>query len=77
MKKVMVRATAYHTYQGKEYNVGDTYEIEEQHVDTVVTQGKAVRADQGQPGQAQEGQQQGQQQEGQPKRGDSYETRKK
>jgi hypothetical protein len=71
MKKVMVRATAYHTYQGKEYNVGDTYEIEEQHVDTVVTQGKAVRADQGQQGQ------EGQQQEGQPKRGDSYDTRKK
>jgi hypothetical protein len=78
--KVKVRATQYHTYQGKEYQIWDEYEIDEQHLDTVVNQGKAARIGQEGPQrepqplqqQPQEGQPQQPQpgQESLPKRGD-------
>ncbi len=42
---VTVEALEYHTYDGKEYQVGDTYAIDAQYVDSVASQGKAVRVD--------------------------------
>jgi hypothetical protein len=44
-KTVTVEALQAHSYNGKTYAVGDTYEIDEQLVESVATQGKAVRAD--------------------------------
>ncbi len=44
-KMVTVEALEYHTYDGKEYQVGDTYDIDEQYVESVALQGKAVRVD--------------------------------
>lgn len=44
-KTVPVEALQAHTYDGKEYQVGDTYDIDEQYADSVAVQGKAVRTD--------------------------------
>ena len=44
-KKVTVEALKYHTNAGEEYQVGDTYEVEESAVDNLVHQGMAVRTD--------------------------------
>ena len=44
-KTVTMEALEYHTYNGGEYNVGDTYELAEDLVDSVTLQGKAVRTD--------------------------------
>jgi hypothetical protein len=44
-KTVKVTALQAHTAFGKAYEIGDTYDIDEAFADTVVTQGKAVRAD--------------------------------
>jgi hypothetical protein len=44
-KTVTVEALQLHTYNGKEYQIGDTYEIDEALVDSVTAQGKAVRTD--------------------------------
>jgi hypothetical protein len=44
-KTVTVEAIQPHSYQGKDYEVGDTYDIEEQYADSVASQGKAVRTD--------------------------------
>ena len=40
---VTVTALEYHTYNGHEYQAGDTYEIPEDLVDTIVAQRKAKR----------------------------------
>jgi len=42
---VTVEALEYHTYDGKAYEVGDIYAIDEQYVESVALQGKAVRVD--------------------------------
>jgi hypothetical protein len=42
---VTVESLEWHTYNGKEYPVGATYDIDEQLVDSVQRQGKAVRVD--------------------------------
>ena len=44
-KTVTVEALEDHTYNGNSYVVGDTYDIDEQLVDSVTFQGKAVRTD--------------------------------
>ena len=44
-KTTTVEALQWHTYNGKEYNIGDTYQIDDALVDSVTTQGKAVRTD--------------------------------
>lgn len=44
-KTVKVEALQWHTHQGTAYDVGDTYDIDEQLVDSVQFQGKAVRVD--------------------------------
>jgi hypothetical protein len=44
-KTVTVEALQLHTYNGKSYDVGDTYDIDEQYADSVAAQGKAKRAD--------------------------------
>lgn len=44
-KTVKVEALEWHTHQGEEHNIGDTYDIDEQLVDSVQAQGKAVRVD--------------------------------
>jgi hypothetical protein len=44
-KTVTVEALQWHTYDGKEYAVGDTYEIDEALADSVAAQGKAIRTD--------------------------------
>jgi len=49
-KTVTVKALQLHTYDGKTYDVGDTYEIDEQYAETVVVQGKAERVDAPEPG---------------------------
>jgi hypothetical protein len=41
---VTMEATQLHTYHGKEYDVGDTYEADEGDVTTIIVQGKGVRA---------------------------------
>ena len=46
-KTVTVEATEYHTYMGQEYQIGDTYEIDEQYAESVVQQGKATRVERG------------------------------
>jgi len=40
-----LEATQYHTYNGTEYQVGDTYEGDEAYADNVCAQGKAKRVD--------------------------------
>jgi hypothetical protein len=42
-KTVTVESLEWHTYDGKEYPIGATYEIDEQFADSVVFQGKAKR----------------------------------
>jgi hypothetical protein len=44
-KTVKVEALEWHTYNGKAYEVGDTYDLDEQLVDSVTFQGKAARVD--------------------------------
>ena len=44
-KTVTVKALEAHSYMGTEYAVGDTYEIDEQYVDSVAAQGKATRVE--------------------------------
>jgi hypothetical protein len=44
-KTVKVESIEWHTYEGKEYPVGATYDIDEQLVDSVQAQGKAVPVD--------------------------------
>jgi hypothetical protein len=44
-KTVTVEAIKAHSYNGKAYAIGDTYEIDEQFVDSVAAQGMAVRLD--------------------------------
>ena len=44
-KTVTVEALQAHTYNGKSYDVGDVYEIDEQYAESVAAQGKAVRVD--------------------------------
>lgn len=44
-KTVTVEALQDHSYAGQDYVVGDTYDIDEQLVDSVTFQGKAVRVD--------------------------------
>ena len=46
---VTVEALTWHTYNGKAYDVGDTYEIDDLYADSVVAQGKAIRADASKP----------------------------
>lgn len=40
---VKVEALQVHSYNGGEYQIGDTYDIAEDLVDSVTAQGKAVR----------------------------------
>jgi len=42
---VTMKATQLHTYHGKEYDVGDTYEADAGDATTIEVQGKGVRAD--------------------------------
>ncbi len=42
---VSVRALQAHTYDGKSYDAGDTYDIDAQYVDSVMSQGKAAPTD--------------------------------
>ena len=42
---VKVEALKAHSYNGKNYAVGDTYDIDAQYVDSVFNQGMAVRVD--------------------------------
>lgn len=44
-KTVTVEALEAHTAFGKSYDVGDTYDVDEQIVETLRIQGKAVRVD--------------------------------
>lgn len=44
-KTVKVEALQAHSYAGNNYEVGDTYDIDAQLVDSVTFQGKAVRVD--------------------------------
>jgi len=44
-KCVTVEALKIHTYNGKEYQVGDTYEFPEEHADGLAAGGFAVRTD--------------------------------
>jgi len=44
-KTVTVEALRAHSYNGTDYQVGDTYEIDASVVDSVAAQGMAVRAD--------------------------------
>jgi hypothetical protein len=44
-KTVTMEALQWHTYNGKAYSIGDTYELEESLVDSVTFQGRAARAD--------------------------------
>lgn len=48
-KTVNVTATEWHTYNGKAYEIGDTYEIPEDLVDSVVAQRKAKRTHEPEP----------------------------
>ena len=45
VKTVTVTALETHTYNGKTYEAGDTYEIDEALIDTIEHQGKALRED--------------------------------
>lgn len=42
---VKMEALKYHTTDGKEYNVGDTYDVPDHAVDNLVAQGMATRVD--------------------------------
>lgn len=42
---VKVETLKYHTNAGKEYQVGDTYDVDEAAVENLVNQGMAVRSD--------------------------------
>lgn len=44
-KKVTVEALKFHSTAGTEYQVGDTYEVEESAVDNLVNLGMAARVD--------------------------------
>lgn len=44
--RVSVHALQVHTYDGREYQPGDTYDIDEQVAESVEVQGKALRLDQ-------------------------------
>jgi len=44
-KKVTVEALKYHTTAGEEYQIGDTYDVDEAAVENLTTQGMAVRVD--------------------------------
>lgn len=44
-KKVKVEALKYHTNAGEEYQVGDTYDVDEAAVDNLAHLGFAVRVD--------------------------------
>jgi hypothetical protein len=46
---VTMKATQLHTYHGKEYDVGDTYDADEGDATTIEVQGKGVRADAAKP----------------------------
>lgn len=45
IKMVQMEALQYHTYNGEAYEVGDTYDLPENLVDSVTLQGKAARTD--------------------------------
>jgi hypothetical protein len=49
MATVTVKALQLHTYDGKEYKVGDIYEIDELYADSVKVQGKAERVEKKEP----------------------------
>jgi hypothetical protein len=42
---VKVEAIKFHTNAGEEYQVGDTYDVEESAVDNLAAQGMALRTD--------------------------------
>ena len=44
-KTVTMESIQWHTYDGKDHPVGDTYELPVDLVDSVTAQGKAVRVD--------------------------------
>ena len=44
-KTITVEALQAHSYNGKDYAVGDTYDIDEQYAESVAIQGKAIRTD--------------------------------
>ncbi len=44
-KTVKVEAIKPHSYNAVAYEVGDTYDIDEQYVDSVAAQGMAIRVD--------------------------------
>ncbi len=44
-KMVKVEALQAHTFNGQSYEVGDSYDIDEQYIESVAVQGKAVRVD--------------------------------
>jgi hypothetical protein len=50
-KTVNVTATAWHTYDGQTYEVGDTYDLPEDLLDTVIAQQKAKRTHEPEPAQ--------------------------
>jgi hypothetical protein len=45
MPTIKVTAAQAHSYNGKHYKVGDSYEIDELYAESVAAQGKAYRAD--------------------------------
>jgi hypothetical protein len=51
MATVPVKALQLHTYDGKQYNVGDVYEIDEVYAVSVEVQGKAQRVEKKEPSQ--------------------------
>jgi hypothetical protein len=46
---VTVTATQWHTHQGKEYPEGATYEVDAATAESLIVQGKAVRAEDAPP----------------------------
>lgn len=40
--KVSVKALQLHTHQGAEYQPGDTYDVDAEHVESLIVQGKAA-----------------------------------
>jgi len=44
-KKVTVEAIKFHTHDGEEYQVGDTYDVDEAAVESLQVQGMAIRTD--------------------------------
>ncbi len=55
-KTVTVEATEYHSHDGKFYDVGDTYELEEGLVENIVGQRKARVVDEPKPAAAKKSQ---------------------